>query len=187
VEEGIADAEEEVEGSRPAQTKDIPFFFGALVGTPFLPVATQTSIEREPPKFTETANLRYAPTFAHFQQSHLRQPFGLEALFHCYAMFCCMLKTPAPLLHQLFTVELQRQFLALRRAGALPLQARLERRSLSSCALLTHKELSFVFSLGASLPPFLPNQVTLQLHFHCSRELRTLSETFHIHPTRSVA
>ena len=77
------------------------------------------------------------------------------------------------------TVELQRQFLALRRAGALPLQARLERRSLSSCALLTHKELSFVFSLGASLPSFLPNQVTLQLHFRCSHELRTLSETFH--------
>ena len=77
-------------------------------------------------------------------------------------------------------VELQRQFLALRRAGALPPQARLERRSLSSCALLTHRELSFVFSLGASLPPFLPNQVTLQLHFRCSHELRTLSETFHI-------
>jgi len=76
-------------------------------------------------------------------------------------------------------VELQRQFLALRRAGALPLQARLERRSLSSCALLTHRELSFVFSLGASLPSFLPNQVTLQLHFRCSHELRTLSETFH--------
>ena len=55
------------------------------------------------------------------------------------------------------SVELQRQFLALRRAGALPLQARLERRSLTSCALLTHRELSFVFSLGASLPPFLPN------------------------------
>ena len=76
-------------------------------------------------------------------------------------------------------VELQRQFLARRRAGALPLQARLERRSLSSCALLTHRELSLVFSLGASLPPFLPNQVTLQLHFRCSHELRTLSETFH--------
>jgi len=58
-------------------------------------------------------------------------------------------------------VELQRQFLALRRAGALPLQARLERRSLSSFALLTHRELSFVFSLGASLPLFLPNQATL--------------------------
>ena len=70
--------------------------------------------------------------------------------------------------------------MALRRAGALPLQARLERRSLSSCALLTHRELSFVFSLGASLPPFLPNQVTLQLHFRCSHELRTLSETFHM-------
>jgi len=53
------------------------------------------------------------------------------------------------------------------------------RRSLSSCALLTHRELSFVFSLGASLPPFLPNQVTLQLHSRCSHELRTLSETFH--------
>jgi len=79
----------------------------------------------------------------------------------------------------LTTVELQRQFLALRRAGALPLQARLERRSLSSGALLTHRELSFVFSLGASLPPFLPNQVTLQLHFRFSHELRTLSETFH--------
>jgi len=65
-------------------------------------------------------------------------------------------------------VELQRQFLALRRAGALPLQARLERRSLWSCALLTHRELSFVFSLGASLPPFLSNQVTLRLHFRCS-------------------
>jgi len=77
-------------------------------------------------------------------------------------------------------VELQRQFLALRRAGALPLQARLERRSLWSCALLAHSELSFVFSLGASLPPFLPNQVTLQLHFRCSHELRTLSETLHI-------
>jgi len=76
-------------------------------------------------------------------------------------------------------VELQRQFLALRRAGALPLQARLERRSLSSCALLTHRELSFIFSLGASLPPFLPNQVTLQLHFRYSHKLRTLSETFH--------
>jgi len=81
---------------------------------------------------------------------------------------------------QYYYVELQRQFLALRRAGALPLQARLERRSLSSCALLTHRELSFVFSLGASLLPFLPNQVTLQLHFRCSHELRTLSETFHI-------
>jgi len=70
-------------------------------------------------------------------------------------------------------VELQRQFLALRRAGALPLQASLERRSLWSCALLTHRELSFVFSLGASLPPFLPNQVTLQLHFRCSQALRS--------------
>jgi len=68
-----------------------------------------------------------------------------------------------------YLVELQRQFLALRRAGALPLQARLERRSLWSCALLTHRE-----------PPFLPSQVTLQLHFRCSHELRTLSETFHI-------
>ena len=80
---------------------------------------------------------------------------------------------------QYYYVELHRQFLALRRAVALPLQARLERRSLSSCALLTHRELSFVFSLGASLPSFLPNQVTLQLHFRCSHELRTLSETFH--------
>jgi len=53
------------------------------------------------------------------------------------------------------------------------------RRRLWSCALLTHRELSFVFSRGASLPPFLPNQVTLQLHFRCSDELRTLSETFH--------
>jgi len=70
-------------------------------------------------------------------------------------------------------VELQRQFLALRRAGALPLQVSLERRSLWSCALLTHRELSFVFSLGASLPPFLPNQVTLQLHFRCSQALRS--------------
>ena len=52
------------------------------------------------------------------------------------------------------TVELQQQFLALRRVGVLPLQARLERRSLWSCALLTHRELSFVFNLGASLPPF---------------------------------
>ena len=76
-------------------------------------------------------------------------------------------------------VELQRQFLALRRAGALPLQARLERRSLSSCALLTYRELSFVFSLGASLLPFLPNQVNLQLHFRCSHKLHTLSKTFH--------
>jgi len=40
-------------------------------------------------------------------------------------------------------------------------------------------DILFVFSLGASLPPFLPNQVTLQLHFRCSHELRTLSETFH--------
>ena len=88
------------------------------------------------------------------------------------------------------SVELQRQFLALRRAGALPLQARLERRSLSSCALLTHRELSFVFSLGASLPPFLPNQATLQLHFRCSHELRTLSETFHtelVPPLRTLS
>jgi len=68
-------------------------------------------------------------------------------------------KSSVPL--DLRCVELQRQFLALRRAGALPLQARLERRSLSSGALLTHRELSFIFSLGASLPPFLPNQVTL--------------------------
>ena len=90
------------------------------------------------------------------------------------------------MIHSTSFVELQRQFLALRRAGALPLQARLERRSLTSCALLTHRELSFIFSLGASLPPFLPNQVTLQLHFRCSHELRTISETFHIFITRMV-
>ena len=84
------------------------------------------------------------------------------------------------------TVELQRQFLALKRAGALPLQANLERRSLWSCALLTHRKLSFVFSLGASLPPFLPNQVTLQLHFRCSHELRTLSQKFHNNRTITI-
>jgi len=83
-------------------------------------------------------------------------------------------------------VELQRQFLALRRTGALPLQARLERRSLSSGALLTHRKLSFIFSLGASLPPFLPNQVTLQLHFHYSHKLYTLSKTFHSYKPGSI-
>ena len=45
-------------------------------------------------------------------------------------------------------VELQRQFLALRRAGALPLQAWLERRGLGSCALPTHRELPFVYNWG---------------------------------------
>jgi len=87
----------------------------------------------------------------------------------------------------ILTVELQRQFLALRRAGALPLQASLERRSFWSCALFTHRELSFVFSLGAKLPDFLPNQVTLQLHFRCYHELRTLSETFHTYTMISLS
>ena len=55
------------------------------------------------------------------------------------------------------------------------------------CSPHTHRELSFVFSLGASLPPFLPNQVTLQLHFRCSHELRTLSETFHTFGDETVS
>ena len=46
--------------------------------------------------------------------------------------------------------------------------------------LSSHAE-SFLLYLVWELrsPPFLPNQVTLQLHFRCSHELRTLSETFH--------
>ena len=50
-------------------------------------------------------------------------------------------------------VELQRQFLALRRAGALPLQAWLERRGLGSCALPTHRELLFVYNWGVQSTP----------------------------------
>ena len=50
-------------------------------------------------------------------------------------------------------VELQRQFLALRRAGALPLQACLERRGLGSCALPTHRELPFVYNWGVLRTP----------------------------------
>jgi len=50
-------------------------------------------------------------------------------------------------------VELQRQFLALRRAGALPLQACLERRGLGSCALPTHRELPFVYKWGVLRTP----------------------------------
>jgi len=42
-------------------------------------------------------------------------------------------------------VKLQRQFLALRRAGALPLQACLERRGLRLYALPTHRELPFIY------------------------------------------
>src|SRR6188768_3221722 len=48
---------------------------------------------------------------------------------------------------------LQRQFLALRRAGALPLQAWLERRGLGSCALPTHRELPFVYNWGVLRTP----------------------------------
>jgi len=51
------------------------------------------------------------------------------------------------------SVELQRQFLALRRAGALPLQACLERRGLGSCALPTHRELPFVYNWGVLRTP----------------------------------
>jgi len=51
------------------------------------------------------------------------------------------------------TVELRRQFLALRRAGALPLQAWLERRGLGSCALPTHRELPFVYNWGVLRTP----------------------------------
>ena len=53
----------------------------------------------------------------------------------------------------LLLVELQRQFLALRRAGALPLQAWLERRGLGSCALPTHRELPFVYNWGVLRTP----------------------------------
>jgi len=68
-----------------------------------------------------------------------------------------------------------------RRSGALPSQAWLERRGLGSCALPTHRELPFVYNWGVrSTPPFLPNQVTLQLHFRCSRALRSSVKTFHI-------
>ena len=51
------------------------------------------------------------------------------------------------------SVELQRQFLALRRAGALPLQTCLERRGLGSCALPTHRELPFVYNWGVRSTP----------------------------------
>jgi len=51
------------------------------------------------------------------------------------------------------SVELQRQFLALRRAGALPLQACLERRGLGSCALPTHREFPFVYKWGVLRTP----------------------------------
>ena len=50
-------------------------------------------------------------------------------------------------------VELQRQFLALRRAGALLLQAWLERRGLGSCALPTHRKLPFVYNWGVLRTP----------------------------------
>ena len=60
---------------------------------------------------------------------------------------CCRIS------HVSDSVELQRQFLALRRAGALPLQAWLERRGLGSCALPTHRELPFVYNWGVLRTP----------------------------------
>jgi len=74
----------------------------------------------------------------------------------------CHHTLPPSKLHRLVTyngnyhsevVELQRQFLALRRAGALPLQAWLERRGLGSCALPTHRELPFVYNWGVRSTP----------------------------------
>jgi len=50
-------------------------------------------------------------------------------------------------------VELQRQSLVLRRAGALPLQACLERRGLRSCTLPTHRELPFIYNWGVLRTP----------------------------------
>ena len=68
--------------------------------------------------------------------------------------------------------RLARRSGALRRAGALPSQAWLERRGLGSCALPIHRELPFIYNWGVRTP-FLLNYVTLQLHFSCSRALRS--------------
>ena len=73
----------------------------------------------------------------------------------CPHDLCCFLyhfKVP-PCLGIKTVVELQRQFLALRRAGALPLQACLERRGLGSCALPIYRELPFVYNWGVLRTP----------------------------------
>jgi len=84
-------------------------------------------------------------------------------------------------------VELQQQFLALRRAGALPLQAWLERRGLGSYALPTHRELPFIYNWEVLYTPLFYQIKSL---YNCiSAALKPLVpqlKTFHSYKPGSV-
>jgi len=120
-----------------------------------LPSVVQYASKRPPPAGYDDVRSISSPML-----SSIRRKAGIDLIgFRCVIFEILSIVTPGSSIELgqsctiLAPVELQRQFLALRRAGALPLQAWLERRGLGSCALPTHRELPFVYNWGVLRTP----------------------------------